>query len=79
MHELMILCNYINVLENCNKKKCRIVCPFFPLYGVPIAVKTITDVIPKFQFSKIQNIFKIYRRDVQYPYIYIRTWLRILK
>lgn len=22
--------------------------PFFPLYGVPIAVKTITDVIPKF-------------------------------
>lgn len=48
MHELMILCNYINVLENCNKKNAVSCALFFPLYGVPIAVKTITDVIPKF-------------------------------
>lgn len=76
MHELMILCNYIHVLENCNKKN-AVSCALFPLYGVPIAVKTITDVIPKSVL-----IFKNTEHYIVGTYnilIYIRTWLRILK
>lgn len=48
MYEFMIFCNYIDVLENCNKKNVVLCVFFFFLYGVFIVVKIIIDVIFKF-------------------------------
>lgn len=72
MHELYFVIIYWKIAI-----KNAVSCALFPLYGVPIAVKTITDVIPKSVL-----IFKNTEHYIVGTYnilIYIRTWLRILK